>query len=412
MRLLGRPQPYIDESLESYMIRLSDDNGYDTYQTFSRLVWLWLEENDPDAGGAFPQQLDLLNVYHADRTSNLRVRALRLIESLIDVQKSSLLKLAIMHSAVKFSGSRVAVFRDGIDIPRCFLSTNFIPICPHCLEEALYIRQQWHYLPYVACHKHKCQLVSHCPECGVALNYQQLENIRFCQCGFDLRFAQAKECSQEQLAVSKLIVEQESIDEYSILHKLSLSARMGAILWFCIRQKGKQVDQIIFNDELFIQAVEYFEHWPTIFHSELEQAAEQSEERLLRPYNQTAFSHIFGSLLPCSSRLPMRDLGRNFILKEVVEYLGTLVWRNPRAKQPNIADILLNAIEVAALLSTRVDQVIRLYQQGYIKRQIPLKQHENLQPYRSAFLLREVVELKLAKMQPQLDFNQVYTTQW
>lgn len=415
MRLLARPQPHIDESLESYLIRLSDDNGYDSYQTFSRLVWLWLKENDFEAGGGFPKQLHQVNVYHADRTSNLRVRALRLIESLIDAEQSSLLKLAVMHSAVKFSGGRVAVFRDGVDIPRCFLRSDNIPICPLCLEEDLYIRQHWHYLPYIACHQHHCQLVCRCPECGNTLNYQQQESIQHCQCGFDLRIAETAEGSEEQIAVSALVVEQgNASDQSSILYRLSLSARMGALLWFCLRQnvEQKKDERALFETEHFTQAIGYFDQWPTNFHSALDKVVVQSEERLLRPYNHTGFEHIFGDLLPCSSRLPMRDLGRNFILKEIVDYLDVLVRRNPRARQPNIADILLNTIEVAALLSTRLDQVIRLYEQGYIKRQIPLKQHQNLQPHISAFRLRDVIELKLAKMQSQLDFNQVYTTPW
>ncbi len=35
MRLLVRPKPYSDESLESYLLRLSQENGFERYSVFS-----------------------------------------------------------------------------------------------------------------------------------------------------------------------------------------------------------------------------------------------------------------------------------------------------------------------------------------------------------------------------------------
>ena len=113
MRLLIRPEPYPDESLESYLLRLSQENGFERYSVFSGSIKSWLRVQDHEAAGAFPLELCRVNVFHASRSSGLRVRALRLIEQLTDQSPSCLLQLALMHSAITFGREHMAVHRGG-----------------------------------------------------------------------------------------------------------------------------------------------------------------------------------------------------------------------------------------------------------------------------------------------------------
>ncbi len=89
MKLLVRPRPFINESLESYMLRLSQENFFEYYQQLSRAIKDWLQLHDHEAAGAFPVELSRLNVYHAAQSSSRRIRALKLVESLTDNEKLS-----------------------------------------------------------------------------------------------------------------------------------------------------------------------------------------------------------------------------------------------------------------------------------------------------------------------------------
>ena len=74
MRLLIRPEPYPDESLESYLLRLSQENGFERYALLSGAIRDSLLVQDHEASGAFPLELARVNVFHANRSSGLRVR--------------------------------------------------------------------------------------------------------------------------------------------------------------------------------------------------------------------------------------------------------------------------------------------------------------------------------------------------
>lgn len=198
MQLLVRPEHHSDESLESYLLRLALENGFGSYSEMSSVLKLWLQNNDHSAGGAFPTELSMVNVYHANRSSSFRVRALHLIEHLIQKTPLKLVELALVHSAAHFGSSVKAVHRKGIDIPKQFLRTHGVPVCPQCLQPDAYIRQYWHYQPYTACHIHRCQLIEHCPECGAKLDYLKCESVSVCECGFHLSYAKCIEASDEQ----------------------------------------------------------------------------------------------------------------------------------------------------------------------------------------------------------------------
>ncbi|MBY6186782.1 TniQ family protein [Marinobacter hydrocarbonoclasticus] len=408
MELLVRPKPFIDESLESYLLRLAEENGFESYRVFSAVVHEWLMEQDHRAAGAFPRSLGLLNVYHANRSSSLRVRAIQLFQQLSRSLELPLLKLAVMHSSATFGNRRVAVFRDGIDIPRSFLRQPGIPICPECLNELPYVRQHWHLKPYVACHKHGIELVNHCPGCGGLLDYQESELITHCECGFDLRFAERKNAKQEALELSMLAVGEPIVGNNSPLAVTeNLSVRYGALLWFEVF-----TDTSTNSPEAIVDVVSFFETWPQGLMEELEQRRHRAEQRLVKGYHRTFFREVFGDLLLDARNLPMRDIGRNFVLKTVVDYLAELVRANPLSKQSNIADVLLSLVEAAALLSSNVEAVYRLYQEGFLSMAIRLKGGTKLEPQTPAFRLRDVMELRVARMQSQNDGGDRYLPAW
>ncbi len=413
MQLLIRPKPKVDESLESYILRLSIDNCFESYQYFSDALWQWLMEFDHEAAGALPRKLSLLNVYHADRTSSLRVRAFQLVQKLTDNEEFHLLNLAITNSNIKYAQGLTAVLHQGVAIPRCFLRIDATPICPECLEESLYVRHNWHIAHYTACHHHKCELLHKCPECNESLNYQRTESFTVCICGFDLRNAPIKPASKTNLVLSRIIAG-DLIESASPLLSISdLSIRFGLILWYLRHQKYKTSE---FVEHGFLHnvvpAISYFDNWPHGLHHELDVLVNSAELKLVQTFNKTGFSTIFGDLILSCQNIPVREIQHNFILNTVTDYLVELVRLNPKGKQANIADLLLSVMEVSILLNTSHDQVYRLYQEGYLALSFKPKLHNKLSRHQPAFYLRQVIELREAKMHSFNTISQHYLPAW
>lgn len=406
MRLLVRPKPYSDESLESYLLRLSQENGFERYSVFSGSIKSWLREQDHEAAGAFPLELCRVNVFHASRSSGLRVRALRLIEQLTDQSPSCLLQLALMHSAITFGREHKAVHRAGVDIPLGFIRTNPIPCCPECLRESGYIRQHWHYTPYGACHLHGGELIAHCPSCGGSLNYMQSDSLTHCRCGFDLRTATTAPANQEALQLASLAAGMSMQSNNPLFTTEHHSVRFGALLWF--QQWKSRSPEGVGEASVLAGAMGFFASWPDSFRGELQQQVDLALLKQTKPFNHTAFSEVFGMLIADSRQLPMRDLGRNFILRTLFEYLTDLVVANPKTRVANLGDLLLSALEAAALLSTTVEQVYRLQQEGLLAMAIRPASRATLSPHAPAFRLRQVIEVRQSSMQSLHDASQTY----
>ncbi len=115
MQLLVRPDPFQDESLESYLLRLAEANRLESYRLLSDSIKAWLMEHDHDAAGAFPLELSRVSVCHAREASSMRVRALKLVEKLTANHNLPLLQLSLLHSNTRFCGDHSAVYRSYSD---------------------------------------------------------------------------------------------------------------------------------------------------------------------------------------------------------------------------------------------------------------------------------------------------------
>ena len=111
----------------------------------------------------------------------------RMIES---IEKKSNYKIDIQALMLKTYAGYLQ--KDIIDNPNIFLSD--LKYCPVCFREDKipYFRKVWKVVFYNICHKHKCRLYEHCPECKTKLDISKMHNnelpYTFCpQCGFELK---------------------------------------------------------------------------------------------------------------------------------------------------------------------------------------------------------------------------------
>jgi hypothetical protein len=382
-----------DESFESYLLRISQANDFESYGLFSGAIKDYLRKTDPDASGAFPLELSLANVFHAKQSSSFRIRAIHLVEECIGLPQWHLYNLAIKHTLAHFSGTYAAVVRRHIQIPRCFIRVDKIPICPKCLEESVYIRHNWHLIPYTICHKHECTLIEHCPNCGNPLNYQKSEVISNCECGQDLTQIQPEKATDEALIISKLIADENT--SYShVLAKSNPSLRNGALLFYWLRHHDRQIESVSSFD--FTGAIQYFNHWPASLYAELDQDVAKASNTQIKDFNKTAFQDVFGPILQHARISQTPNADSNFVQAALVKYLIFFVSNNPKSKISNLGDLLLNISETATLLACSYEQVYRFYEEGYLQLSFSPVLHLKLSVGTPAFYLRQVIELLLA----------------
>lgn len=410
MNLLVRPEAFVDESLESFLLRLSQDNGFERYRLFSGSIKNWLYTMDHAAGGAFPLELSTLNLFHASRSSGLRVRALQLIDKLTDDTPFHLLHLALSHSSASFSHHYKAAHRAGVDVPLSFIRTRQIPCCPACLRESAYVRQCWHFKPYLVCHIHGGRLIGHCPACGKALDFMASESIDHCQCGFDLRTASTIPALHDEIQLSALAYGCSFESSSPLLAARSLSARFGALLWYQHRYLSDH--ESLCGDRALVKAIGYFAAWPDVFWQELKQKVDDALVRQTKPWNHTDFVDVFGNVVSDCRQIPMRNTGQNFILKDLIGFLTDLVAHHPQCRVANVGDLLLSAVDAAALLSTSVEQVRRLHNEGFLPLSTRPASRNTVSPHRAVFHLRNVVELRKARMPSLHDDSSTYLPAW
>ncbi len=396
---------YADESLESFLLRCSMYQGYQRYAHFAQDIWQDTLVQHEAMVGAFPFELSRVNVYKAQTSSQMRVRVLLTLEQQLKLNDFGIIRLVLAHSKASFSPGHKAAYRSGVDYPHAFLRKHFVPICPKCLEESTYIRQLWHFIPYQVCHKHQCQLVRECPECGRRLDYQQSELLDNCECGFPLVSCSSELGTDSALFVARWLAGEAQIELGLMSQQLTQSGRFGFLFWY-INRYGE------FDDISFDDFVECCKTWPNKLYADLDAIVQKADIVRIQTWNKTYFSEVFGDLLKECRSLPSRDLSKNPVLQNVVLYFRTLIANNPKEKSANIGDVLLSPLEASTLLSCTTEEICRLYQFGQLKAQLTPKLHTKIENYHSVFTLRSIIELKLSSMCSETDGLNHYLPEW
>ncbi len=256
-------QLYLDESLESFLLRLSQEQGYERFSHFAEDIWFDTMDQHEAIAGAFPLELNRVNIFHAQTTSQMRVRVLIHLENQLKLNNFGVLRLALSHSKAQFSSQYKAVYRFGSDYPYTFLRKIFTPICPLCIDEAPYIRQQWQLISHQACEHHGCKLVHHCPECKSRLEYQSTESISQCECGFELRNSPVEDAPEAELLIAQWLSGNDSKPLGLLTGEMTLSERYGFLLWYVNRYGD-------IDDLSFESFIEYCGAWPTTLWQDLD----------------------------------------------------------------------------------------------------------------------------------------------
>ena len=362
---------YENESLESALLRLCRANHFEHYSDLSIEVKSWLEEHHPTVAGAFPLSLDAVNIYHAKQSSAQRVQAIQLLEQLVGLTRFSLLDICLKHTNAVDIGQYAEVRYKQIIIPRGFLRSTIIPICPECLKESNYVRFDWHINKVECCEKHGIQLLRNCPSCHIPLNYMNSEDPRRCICGQNLLENSHREVGFDSWRDDSL---------YEAIGSCSLSEKLAAL---------------VFSDKFFhLLAYEGFIVDPSRHIDEyLKGLIEQNLLLATEKPNKLSFSQISNDFLDDISAISCLPLKiKEFIADAVI----TIATNKARSTIANIGDTLVSAREAAVITGSELDDIYRLYESGILVVGRRLRNEGKLESHNPVFRIRDVASLALS----------------
>lgn len=173
-----RVEPFEDESLRGYLIRLTEIFHLESLSYF-------LTEFTGHSV-KIPNTSHLLTMSHY-----------------LGLAPACLIALTGMDRRWSDGHYHYRIGKDWINDERYFL-TQYMQVCPACLNEQNYIRRIWHLCFYTCCHQHHTKLISACPQCGKQL-YWYRERVAACACGYDFRNSTCDQAKDEGKLISHII---------------------------------------------------------------------------------------------------------------------------------------------------------------------------------------------------------------
>lgn len=165
MRLLQRLLPFKDESIRGYIIRLSEENDYDTSKRLFRQVKL--QKYNKFENLLVPQRkIDLSILSHLSGRPQNQLNSLMLFD---DVDILNHIDDGLYHE----------VWRHGA-------CTHQQRICPLCLCKKGYHKNCWELTVMTVCPDHNCVLIDNCQGCRKRIDPYR-DKLFYCNCGFDFR---------------------------------------------------------------------------------------------------------------------------------------------------------------------------------------------------------------------------------
>lgn len=343
-RLLRTPAPYPDESLMGYVLRLTEENGYDAPKWIFDLAGLDINV----AAGGWPVLYDP----HSD---------LRSLERVLGLEGGEF--TGAKYRLCDAGGPLVAY---GSTLSKRLVRFRSPKLCPACLEQANYHRAFWDLLPFTACPVHGLMLIDKCSRCGKHVHWLR-GRVSYCRCGADLRGAPTVIASPSTLDVSARI---HQLCEYPPVGRASGAEQRNPLFEldfgdFCdvltlladnhlsIR-RGRGLTTLTDNfssHEAYACAFRAFINWPKNFYEHLDEIKCLRGRGIL---NSTLFHEIH-------NQFKKRDL--HFAVIAVEDYVEKNEWKDfpSRGTPPPIFRRFISKVEACRRLQVnenRLDALI------------------------------------------------------
>lgn len=183
--LVVTPQRFSDESLHGYLVRVCEANGYLSPRTL-------LEFLEPQTAKRIGDLTEIASDASLMSALEISVRA-----------PPSSLTQWVWHAVDSGSGPYFNV--RGAVVPVDALMTNHAQICPVCLAEGGYLKEDWDLSGVTVCSDHAVALVDRCPTCQKFLQLMRSPLMTCGHCHFDLRQAPISYATPNEVALAEYI---------------------------------------------------------------------------------------------------------------------------------------------------------------------------------------------------------------
>lgn len=316
-RLLRTGRPKADESFTGYIIRLTEQNGYETPVWIMRMAKI-IDGRSPSSGSFVFEALKNLD-YLAQVTGTSPVELERLTYPCSSELTSSHL----------FFGQLV---------PRYLLRPGQPRICPECLRETNYCRRIWDLSLVTTCLAHRCQLIDECPKCN-----KQISSIRnqisICSCEFDWREASVLSVDEQELRLTRHIyglcglqvedghmhfIDKNPALSFSLRDFISIIIFIAGHLQGISSSTGRYLEPKGNNNELhalFTKSYSILEKWPVNYHHFLDGiCARQRAIPLIRKRQKSPLYKDFGKFFLDLYQTPLSNHS-DFLRTAFTDYL-------------------------------------------------------------------------------------------
>lgn len=179
MMLVHTPTPKPDESLMGFVLRVSDENGYETPWHILKLAGFSQDEMDT---AGFP---------------------VAKLASILGCHPEQLERIAYCHGKPR-QRFKLLAHDLGSDLKNGPLRLRRPGFCPACVQELGYVEAFWDLSAAIACPLHKRIALRGCPSCGQSLRWFR-PGLLTCECGHDLSEAEQAEASQAVVELMEVL---------------------------------------------------------------------------------------------------------------------------------------------------------------------------------------------------------------
>lgn len=331
--LTFKPTAKPDESLNGYLLRLAEENFLGSPKSLLR-------------------------------KTGFRIKACYGDEELIEISNILGLDIQQLRSIVDFPkvlGSIPAGY---------FLRKSSIPVCPHCLKDAGYIRQAWHHELVTACPTHQVFLLERCPDCESPLELNRAF-VSTCRCGYPLTDASVAPADVANLFIAGLLT---SKDHTRIIPGLDpLPQDIDAFLLFLAnlrlpasQRKNAPISwarALEINQESYALAEDLPSRFRSFVVDRVEFANQQESSRFIA--NLGSWYRELNTGFASEVYAPVREVAYRVILERAKAPI------NRKMKQLG-AELLglkatYTAAEAARILRSSADRIVALVKTGQLK---------------------------------------------
>ena len=190
MPFLRRPRPETNEILSSYLLRLTQANGYSNYQAILDYV-------------SIQSDLHKLNYLPKDTTNLIS------LSQMTEVEEGHLWKMVFSE----IGDRKVRAYESILDYE--WLEREKLKICPACFATDGYYQKHWSLWCYTSCYFHQCLLVDTCPQCQSVWNWDDLKNDWKCKCGWQFGETLVTKIKPEENNLSEVVANPFRLDRHS-----------------------------------------------------------------------------------------------------------------------------------------------------------------------------------------------------